>query len=44
MRTVLLPNDFVPTAPVEPDATIRGLADCFPRGRLASGRDAPSGS
>lgn len=30
MRTVLLPNDFVPTAPVEPDETIRGLDELLP--------------
>jgi putative hydrolase of the HAD superfamily len=30
MRTVLLPNDIVPSAPVTPDATIRGLAELLP--------------
>jgi putative hydrolase of the HAD superfamily len=30
MRTVLLPNDIVPSAPVTPDATIRGLRELLP--------------
>lgn len=30
MRTVLLPNEHVPQAPVEPDATIARLADLLP--------------
>jgi putative hydrolase of the HAD superfamily len=30
MRTVLLPNDVVPSAPVTPDATIRSLSELLP--------------
>jgi hypothetical protein len=30
MRTVLLPNDVVPSAPVTPDATIARLSELLP--------------